>query len=150
MNHWCSRIFITFSSYDRSSCSSSRRSEWMFCSSDVLWRSCCSVLSSYSDSSRRFSSSLSILLFDSQNQIWKSTEREWFLSNLDACDWFFSARAEDRKFLIEHEAWWSSSSNNQKFSKRVSWASSSDSSLDFDEVVAHDWENEYSAHSKIM
>jgi nitrogen fixation-related uncharacterized protein len=150
MSYWCSRTFVTFSSCDRSSCSSSRRSEWMFCSSDVLWRSCCNVWSSHSDSSRRFSSSLSILLSDSQSQIWRSTEKKWFLSDLDACDWFLSARAEDRRSLIEHEFWWSSSSNNQRSSKRVSWASSSDFSLNFDEVVAHAREDEYNAHLRIM
>jgi hypothetical protein len=87
--------------------------------------------------------------FYSQNQIWKSTERRWFLSNLDAYDWFSSARAKNRRSLIEHEFWWSSFSNNQKSSENVSWASSSDFFLDFDEIVAHAWVNEYNAHLKI-
>jgi hypothetical protein len=150
MNYWCSRIFITRSSCDRSSCSSSRRFKWIFCSSNALWRFCCNVWSRHSDSSRRFSSSsLFVLFFDSLSQTWKSTKKRWFLSNLDACDWFLSARAADRRLLIEYEFWWSSSSNNQRSSKRVSWASFSDFSLDFDEVVTHDRENEYSACLRI-
>jgi hypothetical protein len=149
MSYWCSQTFVTFSSRDRSSCSSSRRSEWVFCLSDALWRSCCSVWSSHSDSSRRLSSSLSAFLSDSQNQIWKSTKKRWFLSNLDACDWLFSARAEDQRSLIERETWKSSSSNSQRSSRRVSWASSFDFSLDVDEVVSHAREEWYSAHWKI-
>jgi hypothetical protein len=149
MNYWCSQIFVILFSCDRSSCSSSRRFEWMFYFLNILWRFYCSVWSSYSDSSRRFSSSLSILLSDSQNQIWESTKKKWSLSNLDACDWFFSARAENRWFLIEHEFRWSSFSNNQKSSKRVSWTLSSDFFLNFDEVVAHIRVNEYNAHLRI-
>jgi hypothetical protein len=92
---------------------------------------------------------MSVFYFDSQNQIWKSTERRWFLSDLDACSWLFSAHAEDRRSLIEHEFLWSSSSDNQRSSRRVSWALFSEFSLDFDEVVAHDRVNEYSAHLRI-
>jgi hypothetical protein len=150
MSYWCSRIFVTRSSCDRSSCSSSRWFKWVFCSSDVLWRFYCSVWSSRSDSSRRFSSSfLSALFSDLLSQTWKSTERRWFLSNLDACNWLLLARAANRRLLIEHEFWWSSSSDNQRSSKRVSWASSFDFSLDFGEIVAHDSEDEYSARLQI-
>jgi hypothetical protein len=141
--------FRNFFSCNRSSCSFSQRFEWMFCFLNVLWCFCCNVWSSCSDSSRKFSSSLSILLSYSQNQIWQSTERKWSLSNLDANNWFFSTRAEDRRFLIEHEFWRSSFSNNQRSLKRVSWALFSEFSLDFDEVVARDWKDEYSAHLRI-
>ncbi len=121
----------------------------MFCLLNVSWRFYCNVWSAHSDSSRRFSSSLSVLFSDSLSQTWKSTKKKWFLSNLDACNWFFSTRAADRRSLIKHEFWWSSSSNNQRSSERVSWASSFDFSLDFDEVVAHAREDEYNARLKI-
>jgi hypothetical protein len=77
-------------------------------------------------------------------------KKRWFSSNLDACSWLLSARVVDRRFLIEHEAWLSNFSDNQRSSKRMSWISFFDFFLDFDEVVAHVRKEWYSAHLKIV
>ncbi len=145
-----SRFHVARFSCDRWSCSSLRSSEWLFCLSDALQRSCCSASRSRSDRSQKLSSSsLFILLSNMQSQTWESKERRWFSSDFDACSWLFSARAEDQRSLIEREAWRSSSSDNQKSSRRVSWASFFDFSLDVDEVVAHAREEWYSVHWRI-